>query len=418
MRVLWITGTRSSSNKNGSYGGGGWIRSLREAVIQNTDIVLAQAFLYDLPSNPWTENGVTQFPLFSKQRSKLGKLWHNWIGYKSVSFDKDVHEMTKVISVFKPDVIHVFGIETSFAAIQEYTDIPVLIYIQGLLNPILNAYYPPGINKWSFLLHGCFKNEWITHNGFVFKNSIMKLNAKRELLFFSNAKYIIGRTDWDYQITKLLAPKAKYFILNEMMRPEFYTSNIWNKKREGRFIIYSTISNVTYKGLDLILKTAKILKEHGDIDFEWHIAGIDKTSKLIRFFEKEYSLEKINLSILFKGVVSSEQLVSDLLTSDVFVHTSYIDNSPNSICEAQLLGLPVISCYVGGVISLIKNTETGVLIPANDPHYLAYILKAAAKNDTHRKYSIPSRIEALKRHNREAILINLLNIYKQVQKSN
>lgn len=69
--------------------------------------------------------------------------------------------------------------------------------------------------------------------------------------------------------------------------------------------------------------------------------------------------------------MNSDKLVELLLESDLYVHTAYIDNSPNAICEAQYLGMPIIATYVGGVPSLIEQGKDGVLIPANDPFMLA-----------------------------------------------
>jgi glycosyltransferase involved in cell wall biosynthesis len=416
MRVLWFAGVRKSGNNRGYYGGGGWIRSLREEIIANTDIVLAQSFLYDADVEPWSEDNVMQYPMYVKPLNRLKKLYNNWIGWKKEPFEKDVNRMLKVIDKFKPDVIHIFGNESSYPAIQNYTNIPVVIYIQGLLNPISNAFYPPGINKWSFLFNCFNKQEWLMNNGFGFQGEIFKRNAKRDAEFLNNAKYIIGRTPWDYKVVKLFAPKAKYFVLPEMMRTEFYSEKIWDKKPSNNFVIYTTISNVTYKGLDLILKTAKILKSQTNLTFEWNVAGISKDSSLIKFFEREFGISSNQINVNYKGVVSSDKLYRDLLESDVLVHPSYIDNGANSVCEAQLLGLPVIACYVGGVRSLIEHNKTGILVPANDPYELAFTLNEAAMNDTLKSFSENARIVALKRHNRKDILQKLIEIYTEISK--
>ena len=64
-----------------------------------------------------------------------------------------------------------------------------------------------------------------------------------------------------------------------------------------------------------------------------------------------------------------------LLDADLFVHPSYIDNSPNSVCEAQYLGIPVVACYVGGIPSLIEHGKSGWLVPSNAPYEIAYLVK-------------------------------------------
>lgn len=76
-------------------------------------------------------------------------------------------------------------------------------------------------------------------------------------------------------------------------------------------------------------------------------------------------------SIEFLGILSEDELKNTLLSSDIYVHTAYIDNSPNALCEAMILGLPCIASYVGGISSLMKNGESGILVPVNEPYYLA-----------------------------------------------
>ena len=55
--------------------------------------------------------------------------------------------MLKVICDFNPDIIHVFGTEEVFSLIQNHTNIPVVIQIQGLMNPCFNNYFSPELVK-------------------------------------------------------------------------------------------------------------------------------------------------------------------------------------------------------------------------------------------------------------------------------
>lgn len=50
-------------------------------------------------------------------------------------------------------------------------------------------------------------------------------------------------------------------------------------------------------------------------------------------------------------------MVKRYLLSNVFICPSTIENSPNSLCEAQLLGVPHIASYVGGTADLMKGNE-------------------------------------------------------------
>ncbi len=50
---------------------------------------------------------------------------------------------------------------------------------------------------------------------------------------------------------------------------------------------------------------------------------------------------------------------------------SHIENSPNALCEAMLVGTPCIAAFVGGVPSLVRHGEEGLLYHDADPFALA-----------------------------------------------
>ena len=53
--------------------------------------------------------------------------------------------------------------------------------------------------------------------------------------------------------------------------------------------------------------------------------------------------------------------------SDIFVNSSIMDNQPVSVLEAFAAGLPVISTGTGDIANLVRDGETGLIVPAEDP---------------------------------------------------
>ena len=115
------------------------------------------------------------------------------------------------------------------------------------------------------------------------------------------------------------------------------------------------------------------------------------------------------------GTASKGELVDALCSSSCYVHTSYIDNSPNSICEAQILGVPVLATNVGGISSIVDNGVDGILFPANAPYTAASLIKrVTADKKLSNSLSSNAIIRATDRHNPTKIGNRLVEIYKTI----
>ena len=79
------------------------------------------------------------------------------------------------------------------------------------------------------------------------------------------------------------------------------------------------------------------------------------------------------------------------------------------------MGLPIIATYVGGVPSLIKHEESGILVPANDPFQMAFHIKDLFINRNKAKqYGKRAQTIALERHNPQNIIKVLKEIYTTI----
>ena len=254
----------------------------------------------------------------------------------------------------------------------------------------------------------------VLRNGNLFAIKSLAVRAEREKERMAKAQWVLGRTDFDRAYLKEQAPQAKYFAVNEILREPFYFYSDKNPYAEGPELeLFSTLSDTVYKGFDLVLRTARHLRYYG-IAFEWVIAGMAEDSPVRRFFEKETGIRSEDVSIRFVGDETAEQLCGELVTSDIYVHPSYVDNSPNSLCEAQLLGLPCVACEVGGVPSLIDEGVTGFLSPAGDAERMAMRIGWLRDSCLRKKMGQAARAVALCRHDKETILRDLMAAYNEI----
>jgi len=224
----------------------------------------------------------------------------------------------------------------------------------------------------------------------------------------------MGRTAWDKGIISVSSPGSFYYHCDEILRKAFY-SHQWDKKQESGKILFSTIQGNIYKGLDIILLTSELLNQKFGGNSEWRIAGVDNDEEAVTLWDKVKRKKFSENRVFFLGRMSVANLITELLSADLFIHPSYIDNSPNSVCEAMLLGMPVISTGSGGTSSLITDRQDGMLIHPGDPYGLTALVIELFSNPKF-TYSLGknARIKALERHDPGNILRQLFSIYEQV----
>ncbi|WKT58344.1 glycosyltransferase family 4 protein [Candidatus Nitrosotenuis chungbukensis] len=75
---------------------------------------------------------------------------------------------------------------------------------------------------------------------------------------------------------------------------------------------------------------------------------------------------KINGTVVYCTNIPWKDAMTVLKESTVLVVPSRMESLPQTIKEASYLKIPVIATSVGDIPEVIKNDETGILIPPND----------------------------------------------------
>jgi glycosyltransferase involved in cell wall biosynthesis len=416
MKILVLSPNIPSQKKMSvGYCGGGWISSLIYHLKQINNIHLGVGFVTEQIRDNFENDGIKYFPIYKASKSRLGKIFYYWRGYKSDIFNKSVTDsISSIIECFKPDIIHIFGTESDLPYIVEKTSVPCVIHIQGILSSFQYSYFPMGIGKMNLMLPTNVKEFWL-RNGLIFNFNRMKLAAEREITHIKRCKNFIGRTDWDNHVVKMYNSAVNYFHVDELLRLPFYEAKKWSYNRINKNIIVSTLSPTIYKGLDIILKTAEVLKEEGH-EFEWHVIGCSNVDRVVKIIEDAVEIEANNVNVYFQGIQTADELVNTLLGATMYVHPSYCDNSPNSLAEAQFLGIPTIATNIGGIPTLMNHCYEWMVSPT-DIHTLAIkILKLQnlLQEGNYKNDIYPIVIE---RHNPDKIINSLLSTYKTLLSS-
>lgn len=406
IRVLWFSVTPSLYDEK-SYGG--WVASLERIIRRyGSHMELGIAFEHTDTCFKQFKDGVTYYPI-NKVKSKLGKI-RLMLDY---NYEWDLLKpcMLDIIEDFKPDIIQCFGTEWPFGLIGDFTKVPVVIHMQGFstIYSLSCSMVYRNLDVYKYLHYNPFsifryKYRSLKNSKAEFReNKIMKIN-----------RFYMGRTEWDKNIVKYFNPHAKYYHCEEALRSEIINSPYswkYQERKQMRIITISSASSL--KGNELILRTAQLLKKFG-FEFEWRVAG-SKDSFL--FSEKKIGINHVNLGIKLIGRIEASAVAKELAEADVYVHTAIIDNSPNSLCEAQYIGCPVLSTFVGGIPQLVEDGKTGLFYPYNEPYTLAFKLMNIFQNVKLLSYLSKNEIlVSHNRHNDESIFLQLFNIYKDILK--
>ena len=271
---------------------------------------------------------------------------------------------------FKPDVVHCFGTEYphTLAMCRAFPEKNrILVGIQGLCKVYADAYYAGLPEK---------VISSVTLRDFLKKDSIRQqqqkfvLRGEMEYEAIRLAGNVTGRTAWDRHYTTKWNANTCYFEMNETLRPDFYTEQ-WTQENCEKNSIFLSQGDYPIKGLHYMLLALPAIRQKIP-DVKVYVAGnnitgegglmkrlkISAYGRYLRSLIQKYRLQE---NICFLGRLSAEQMKQRYLKSNLFVCCSSIENSPNSLGEAMLLGMPCVSANVGGIPSIFTDKIDGVL---------------------------------------------------------
>ncbi len=93
--------------------------------------------------------------------------------------------------------------------------------------------------------------------------------------------------------------------------------------------------------------------------------SFEKGTDILRNIEPQ-----IKGKIVYCTNMSWIEAMKNLKASSILVVPSRMESLPQSIKEAFFLKIPVVATSVGDIPEVIKNNETGMLVPSNDPQSL------------------------------------------------
>ncbi len=421
MKVLWLCNLMPSiiakalkcpaSNKEG------WILGLAAEVQKNQFMELGIAFPVKQEENiHGVVDGIAYFGFYEDSN-------HPEV------YDSSLESALGLIcEEFLPDVIHCFGTEyphtLAMLHVKEWKK-RVLIHLQGIMELYAKVYYA-GIPQ--------EVAERATFRDILKKDTIWQQKEKfvqrgeHEAELLRLAEHVCGRTAFDKAYMEKINPSCAYYTVNETLRPEFY-GHMWRPQPNHRHTIFAAQGNYPIKGIHFLIQALAQLQEDFP-DVLLYVAGDNVTAhhslkeklkissygKYLNDLIKENHLEN---KVKFLGSLDASEMMKRYLNAGVYVIPSIIENSPNSLGEAMLLGMPCVAANVGGIASLAED-EKEVLMVA--PDHIDELVHAVKRIFMDEELAISlgqaARARAMLTHDAKANYKMLCWVYEMIVKDN
>lgn len=418
MKVLWLVNIplpevcRLMDEKQTPFGG--WLTNSSQYLAAQDNITLSIAFPKLKSKNVMEFRG-----------EKIDYFAFPHLDINDNKLINDNSYLKMILKKVQPDIVHIFGTEFahSFAMVQVCRELGIetVITIQGLVSIIAKHYTA---NLPVKIQHRFTFRDFIKQNNIRQQQKDFERRGLLEIEAIQKTNHIIGRTTWDRACSSQINPHATYHFCNETLREEFYKHK-WRLEKCERYSIFMSQAAYPIKGLHYMLEALPlVIRKYPETKL--YIAGPDITASSSikeRLKKTSYAnyitelIKKLNIGkyVFFTGLLDEREMCSRFLKSNIFVCPSTIENSPNSLSEAMILGVPCVASNVGGVSDMLTHNQEGFLYQADAPYMLAYYICEVFKNEELTEVvSENSKKRASENYNEERNKDRLISIYNRI----
>lgn len=299
-----------------------------------------------------------------------------------LDFKPNSIRLNQTLSQIKPDIVHAHGTEAGFARAGLDSGKPCLISIQG----IIAEYQKTNPNTWFRLVEPCERRQ------------------------VEQGQFFTCRTAFDSGFVRRLNPKAHIFQIQEAMNPVFFT-NEWQPEDPPFLLFVGSICD--RKGVPLLIEALpEVVARCGPVHLRLvGTSSPDYTANL----RKRADQLGVGELVEFTGHKSAEEIADLHQRCRAYVLPTHNDNSPNTLAEAMVSGIPVVASRVGGIPSMIADGETGLLFESGNAQALAGCLSQVLTNPgLGRRLAGQAREVARHRHHPDSVATETVAAYRHM----
>lgn len=208
-------------------------------------------------------------------------------------------------------------------------------------------------------------------------------------LIFERAAGIVANSEWTAEQTTQLMntlrvrkhPPIRAIHLGTdptWFRPDRNSGSLRKRLGVGDAPLLLTIARlVPHKGQDIVIRALAELREEFP-SLRYLVIGAGPYEGALRLLARDLGVQHM---VIFGGVLSDDAIAEAYATATVYVGLSRLEGTTVegfgiSFSEAAASGLIVVAGDSGGVRSAVRDGETGLVVPPEDPTAVAEALKS------------------------------------------
>jgi glycosyltransferase involved in cell wall biosynthesis len=186
------------------------------------------------------------------------------------------------------------------------------------------------------------------------------------------------------------------------------------RRADDKFDLLFVGRLVKRKGVDVLLRAAKILES--DQRLRIRIVGGGPEADSLKSLAQSLGLSS---SVSFDGVVDAQRIARCFEECDALVLPAIVTETGDTeglgvvLIEAMGYGKPVIASAAGGIVDIVADQDTGLLVPPGDAAALAQAIRRAMDNPEElSEIALRGSEFAEKRFGWDAIVSDLKGVYQ------
>lgn len=181
---------------------------------------------------------------------------------------------------------------------------------------------------------------------------------------------------------------------------------------EGRFVVGMVARMFPYKGHEDLMRLAPaLLEKYGNL----HLLLVGDGPMRGQWDRWVEAHPQWRERVRFAGRVAPEEVAREMEPMDLVLHLSWREGLARIIPQALAAGRPVCTYDIGGANELVRNGETGWLVPPGDLEGVAKAIHSAHSNPAHaRKLALNGREQVRSLFDVETMRRQILELYREL----